>query len=162
MFRIAAIAIALMLSIGTARAGDASLIAERGGFLLGHGYRCHVSEVQLLPAAQLIHSLIEAAATDSDARDVAEESFAERFLTAAFAEKLGEPAAACGSVRSELTRLVAYNAAPPAATKDVVATTSAHAPAVASNKPEARQKKATNTRPALAQERRLPGKLASR
>jgi hypothetical protein len=141
MSRIAAISAALMLSIGSAQAGEASLIAERGGFLVGHGYRCHVGEARLQPAAQLIHTLIAAASDDADAQDAAEQSFAERFLAAVYAAELGGPAASCGSVRAELTRLGRYNS--PASAKGQTAMVESRSPAATSAKPEARQQKKT-------------------
>ena len=141
MSRIAAISAALMLSIGSAQAGDASLIAERGGFLVGHGYRCHVGDARLQPAAQLIHTLIAAASDDADAQDAAEQNFAERFLAAVFAAERGGPAASCGNVRAELARLARYNS--PAPAKGETAMTGSRSTTAALDKPEARQQKKT-------------------
>ena len=66
---LAGCAIALTLAAaGTACAGEAAQIAARGGFLVGHAYRCGVSAEQLRPSTQLMGELIAALAFDGENR----------------------------------------------------------------------------------------------
>ena len=60
MWRIVSVAAALVLAAASAQAGEASAVAERGGFLLGHAYRCGVEDQRLEAPARLVHDLIAA------------------------------------------------------------------------------------------------------
>src|SRR5690242_11720756 len=57
---VACAAAVTLAAVSTACAGEASQIAARGGFLLGHAYRCGVSAEQLRPSTRLVDELIAA------------------------------------------------------------------------------------------------------
>jgi predicted RecA/RadA family phage recombinase len=88
----------LSLAATGAQAGDASDLASRGGFLLGHAYRCGTQAEQLQPSAQLIHDLASALAGDESEKAEADKAFAERFVVSAVADKPGGLVPACASV----------------------------------------------------------------
>ena len=89
MWRSAFIAVAFGLAASNAQAGDASDVAERGAFLLGHAYRCGVQTEQLQPAARLIHDLAAALAADEDDKTAADKVFAERFVVSVWGLREG-------------------------------------------------------------------------
>ena len=86
-------------------AGEAPHIAERGGFLLGHGYRCGAPVEQLEGPAKLIHDLIDAAATTPDEKASADQAFAEQLLISLITPGAGDLLPSCPRVRRELARL---------------------------------------------------------
>ena len=105
MSRPALIAAALLLAAGTAQAGEASDVAERGAFLIGHAYRCGVPAEQLQSTAQLVHDLSGALAADDDEKTAADKVFAERFVVSAVADSTGQPLPSCAAVKRELAEL---------------------------------------------------------
>jgi hypothetical protein len=105
MWRAALIGAALGLAATGAQAGQASDIAERGAFLLGHAYRCGVKAEQLQPTAQLIHELSAAFASDDDDKNSADKLFAERFVVSAVADSTGQLLPSCAAVKRELAQL---------------------------------------------------------
>ena len=109
MWRSAFIAVAFGLAASNAQAGDASDVAERGAFLLGHAYRCGVQTEQLQPAARLIHDLAAALAADEDDKTAADKVFAERFVVSAVADSLGQLLPSCATVKRELAQLEQHN-----------------------------------------------------
>lgn len=109
MWRSALIGAALSLVAAGAQAGDASDVAERGGFLLGHAYRCGVEAEQLQPSAQLIHDLAAALASDEDEKSGADKVFAERFVVSAVADTAGQPVPSCATVKRELAEFERHN-----------------------------------------------------
>ena len=86
-------------------AGEARHIAERGGFLVGHGYRCGAPVEQLESPAKLIHELIDSAATTPDEKSSADQAFAERLLMSLITPGAGDLLPSCPRVRRELARL---------------------------------------------------------
>jgi hypothetical protein len=109
MWRAALIGAALALAGTGAQAGQASDVAERGGFLLGHAYRCGVKAEQLQPTAQLIHELATALAGDDDEKSGADKVFAERFVVSAVADAVGQLLPSCAAVKRELAQLEQHN-----------------------------------------------------
>jgi hypothetical protein len=109
VWRFALIGIALGLGASGAQAGEASDLASRGAFLLGHAYRCGVKAEQLQASAQLIHDLSAALAGDEQEKADADKSFTERFVVSAAADTLGALLPSCGSIRRELAQLEHHN-----------------------------------------------------
>jgi hypothetical protein len=97
-----AAAAALLFSATAAHASEATLLADRAGFLVGHAQRCGVADARLERSAAFVEKLIAAYASDQDDRDAAETRFAKRLLASAFAELLGDPVPSCAAVRSQL------------------------------------------------------------
>jgi len=104
-FRFACCAFAVLLAAGAAHAGEASRVAERGGFLVGHAYRCAIPAEHLDPAAQLIGQLVAALSIDSDEREAADEKFLDEVLVSALAKEIGDPLPSCSAIRRELALL---------------------------------------------------------
>jgi hypothetical protein len=88
-----------------ARASDATTIADRAGFLLGHAHRCGVSDARLERSAALIDQLLAAYSVDADDLRSAQSEFAEHIVSGAMAKLLGDPLPACAVVRAQLSRL---------------------------------------------------------
>lgn len=109
MWRAALIGVALSLTAAGARAGEASDVASRGGFLLGHAYRCGIKAEQLQASAQLIHDLSAALAGDDEDKADADKTFAERFVVSAVANSLGALLPSCASIKRELAQLEHHN-----------------------------------------------------
>ena len=86
-------------------AGEARHIAERGGFLLGHGSRCGASVEQLKGPSALIHELIDAAAANPDEKSSAGQAFAEQLLVNLITPGAGDLLPSCRRVRREITCL---------------------------------------------------------
>jgi hypothetical protein len=86
-------------------AGEAWHIAERGGFLLGHGYRCGAPVERLEAPAKLIHDLIDAAAITPDEKASADQAFAEQLLVSLITPGAGDLLPSCPRVRRELARM---------------------------------------------------------
>jgi len=100
---------ALCLAATAAQAGEAADVADRGAFLLGHAYRCGVQAEKLQAAAQLIHDLAAALASDDDDKSKADKVFAERFVVSAVSDSLGQPLPSCAAIKRELTQLDHHN-----------------------------------------------------
>jgi hypothetical protein len=97
-------ALVLCLAPG-AWASDATLVADRAGFLLGHAHRCGVDVARLERSGARLVELIGAFAADADDREAAEARFNARVLASALAKQLGDPLADCATVRAQLARL---------------------------------------------------------
>lgn len=95
----------MLLAAGSARASDATMLAGRAGFLVGHALRCGVAERHLQRPATLISRLIDAYALDHDDRSAAQSAFAEQVATSVSAKILGDPLPSCATVRAQLERL---------------------------------------------------------
>jgi hypothetical protein len=104
-FRIALCAPTLLLTAGMAHAGEASRVAERGGFLLGHAYRCEVTVERLDRSAHLVRQLVAALSIDSGETEVAEEKFLDEVLASALAKELGDLLPSCTAIRREFALL---------------------------------------------------------
>jgi hypothetical protein len=103
---LAGCAIALTLAAaGTACAGEAAQIAARGGFLVGHAYRCGVSTEQLRPSTQLMGELIAALAVDGEEQAAADQVFIENLLTTLRSASPDDRVASCALIRRELAQL---------------------------------------------------------
>ena len=100
-----AAAAALMLSAVVARASEATLLADRAGFLLGHAHRCGIEDVRLQRSEAVIGGAIAAFALDDEDTQTAKTRFAERVLASALAQLLDDPVPYCGGVGAELSRL---------------------------------------------------------
>lgn len=109
VWRSALIGAALSLVAAGAQAGEANDIASRGGFLLGHAYRCGVAVDKLQPTAELIHRLSSALAADDDDKSEADKTFAERFVVSAVADAAGDLLPPCAAVKRELAQLEHHN-----------------------------------------------------
>jgi hypothetical protein len=102
------VAALIFLVVSTACASEASEIAARGGFLVGHAYRCGVSAEQLRPSTQLVGELI--AAVDGEDEDAANQAFVENLLTSLRAESADDRVASCAAIRRELAQLEPHHA----------------------------------------------------
>jgi hypothetical protein len=100
----AAVAVAMLIGAAAARASDATTLADRAGFLVGHALRCGVAEARLKRSATLIGDLIGAYALDGDDRNAAQSAFMQRVVASASAKTLGEPLPSCTTVRTQLAR----------------------------------------------------------
>ena len=99
--RLAGCAAALLLAASPTLAGEASQLAERGGFLLGHAYRCGVASDRLQPAARMVQQLIAALSLDSDEETAADQKFIDEVLASGLAEAPGVPLPSCGAIRRD-------------------------------------------------------------
>ena len=104
-FRFGWCATAVLLAVGAAHAGEASRVAERGGFLVGHAYRCGVAAERLDPTAQLIGQLAASLSIDGDDREAADGEFFGEVLVTALAEEIGGPLPSCNAIRREFALL---------------------------------------------------------
>lgn len=95
---------ALMFGTVAAQASEATLLADRAGFLLGHAHRCGIADTRLRRSEGVIGDAIAAFALDDEDKETAKTRFAERLLASALAELLGDPLPSCGTVGAELTR----------------------------------------------------------
>ena len=102
--RLAGYTATLTLAATAAWAGEASQLAARGGFLLGHAYRCGVAAERLEPSARLVGDLIAALSSDEEERATADQNFADGLLANALAKALGGPVPSCGLIRRDLVR----------------------------------------------------------
>lgn len=100
----------LATTTGPAAAGEAALLADRAGFLVGHGYRCGVAEARLQQSTTAFAQLIAAYASDDDDRTTAQQRFGERLLAAALAELLRDPLPSCAVVREKLAEFDRHRA----------------------------------------------------
>lgn len=103
---------ALMFGTVAAQASEATLLADRAGFLLGHAHRCGIEDARLRRSEGVIGETIAAFALDDEDKQTAITRFAERLLASALAELLGDPLPSCRTVGAELTRLERHR--PPA------------------------------------------------
>jgi len=96
---------ALMFGTVAAQASEATLLADRAGFLLGHARRCGIEDARLRRSEGVIDEAIAAFALDDEDKETAKSGFAERVLASALAKLLGDPVPSCRAVGAELTRL---------------------------------------------------------
>ena len=61
----AALALLFLLGTNAAEAADPTLLAEKGGFLLGNAYRCGITAERVKQESQVVHSFIMANAYSS-------------------------------------------------------------------------------------------------
>jgi hypothetical protein len=66
-----------------AQASESTMLAENGGYLLGHAHRCGVANERLVRAGRIIGDLIIAAATDSEEENRAKLLFGAVFAASA-------------------------------------------------------------------------------
>ncbi len=103
-----------MLGSTAAPASDATTLASRAGFLVGHAHRCGVAEHRLRRSAVLIKEVIAAFSLDDEDRKAGQTRFDEHVLASALADLLGDPMPSCDAVRSQLALLEQHRrAAPP-------------------------------------------------
>jgi hypothetical protein len=155
---------ALMLGAVAARASDATILAGRAGFLVGHAHRCGVAQDRLERSAALVKEIISAFSLDDEDRKDAQERFDERVLAGALADLLDDIVPSCGAVRSQLALLENHRRAVPPhpgtqrEAKMSPANRSASAPAQAGSSPRAQPAKsakpASTRREDLTPERR--------
>ena len=94
----------LMLGSITAQASEATQIADRAGFLVGHAHRCGIADGRLERSQGRIDALIAAFSVDEDDKDAAQAQFTRRVLASALAELIDDPLPSCGLVRAQLAR----------------------------------------------------------
>jgi hypothetical protein len=99
-----------LAAASTACAGEASQIAARGGFLVGHAYRCGVSANQLRPSTQLVRELIAALSVDGEEEAAADQVFVENLLTSLRTAAPDDRIASCALTRRELAQLEEHQA----------------------------------------------------
>ena len=95
---------ALILAATAAQASEATTVADRAGFLVGHAQRCGVAEARLERSTKRISAVIAAFADDDQDREAAETRFGDSMIAAAFAKLLGDPLPSCATVRSTLAQ----------------------------------------------------------
>lgn len=95
---------ALMLAATAAQASEATTVADRAGFLIGHAQRCGVAEDRLVRSAGRVDTIIAAFSLDDGDREAAQARFAESIAAAALAQLLGDKLPSCGIVRSTLVQ----------------------------------------------------------
>jgi len=100
-----ATAILFSLGIGTADATDAVRLAERGGFLLGHAYRCGVATNRVVAVGRTIRELIGATAAAEHETDEADTRFAEYLSATASADQDDRATPVCRKVIAEFKKL---------------------------------------------------------
>jgi hypothetical protein len=106
----ACVATLIWVMVSTACAGEAAEIADRGGFLVGHAYRCGVSAEQLRPSTQLVQELVAAFALDGEEQAAADQVFVESLLASLRAESADDRVASCASIRRALAQLEQHHA----------------------------------------------------
>jgi hypothetical protein len=100
--KLACCAVALLLTTNAASASEASHVAERGGFLLGHAYRCGIASERRQPAARMMEQLIAALSLDGDEKIAADQKFIDQVLAGALPEASGDPLPSCAAIRRDL------------------------------------------------------------
>ena len=98
-------ALILLLGTGVAEAGNPTLLAEGGGFLLGNAHRCGVAVERVERAGNAIHDFIVAAARDSSEAAAADSRFAEIFLASALPSQDPDAFPSCTVVIEQFDRL---------------------------------------------------------
>jgi hypothetical protein len=98
-------ALILLLGTGVAEAGNPTLLAEGGGFLLGNAHRCGVAVERVERAGNAIHDFIVAAARDSSEAAAADSRFAEIFLASALPNQDPDAFPSCTVVIERFDRL---------------------------------------------------------
>ena len=107
---------ALLFCAAAAQASDATSLADKAGFLVGHAYRCGVDQARLERSATLVGRLISALSEDDGDKEAAREEFTERLLAGAFADKFADQTPSCAAVRAAVAEFVRHDlAASPAA-----------------------------------------------
>jgi hypothetical protein len=100
-----------LVAVSTAGAGEASDVAARGGFLVGHAYGCGVMAEELRPSTQLVGELIAALAVDGEDEAAANQVFVETLLVSLRAESADDDRiASCAVIRRELAQLEQHHA----------------------------------------------------
>ena len=101
------IATLALLALGgaAAQASEATLLAERAGFLVGNAHRCGVEQARVTRATALSNTLIAAFAIDDVDEATARTRFGDHVLASALATLLGDAVPACSLVRSQLATL---------------------------------------------------------
>ncbi|MGE5271438.1 MAG: hypothetical protein ACM3JG_17390 [Thiohalocapsa sp.] len=140
----------LAAATAPAAAGEAALLADRAGFLVGHAYRCGVAEARLQRSTAALSQLIAAYASDDDDGAAAQQRFGERLLAAALAEPLGDPLPACAVVRQKLAEFDRHRARVAAAGRqsEEQMVSSNRAPDAVTRRAEGLAKKPVAARPA--------------
>jgi len=95
---------ALLLGTMAAYASDATALADRAGFLIGHAHRCGVADMRLEQQKPALDALIAAYASDDDDREAARAQFEERVLASTLAGVLGDALPSCAVVRAQLAQ----------------------------------------------------------
>jgi hypothetical protein len=98
------VAAALIGVASVAFAGEASQVAARGGFLMGHAVRCGVSAERLEPSAKLMGDLIVALSIDADESTAATDQLVDEIFTYALPSASDGPATSCMLVERDLER----------------------------------------------------------
>jgi len=108
----------LLIGGAAAQASEATQLADRAGFFVGHAHRCGIGLHRLERTKAVIDRLISAYALDGGDEDAAQEQFAERALASALAKELGEPLPSCSAVRTRLAQFERHRPASPEKAKD--------------------------------------------
>jgi hypothetical protein len=85
-------------------AGEASQVAARGGFLMGHAVRCGVAAERLEPSAKRMSDLIVALSVDAEESTAATDQLVDEILANAFAAASDGPAPSCVLIERDLER----------------------------------------------------------
>jgi hypothetical protein len=100
----AAVASLLLFGAAAARASDATDLAKRAGFLIGHAYRCGAPAPQIKASAAMMDGLIAAYSLNNDDKTAARSEFVEDAASSALAQQVDGPLPECTVVRAQLSR----------------------------------------------------------
>jgi hypothetical protein len=85
-------------------ASEATVIADRAGFLLGHAHRCGINDNRLQRSESRLRELIAAFSSDDEDQKTAQSQFAARAIASALAQFRGDPTPSCMAVRTQLAQ----------------------------------------------------------
>jgi hypothetical protein len=101
----AAAASLLLFAAAAAHATDATELAKRAGFLIGHAYRCGAPATQIKASAAMMDGLIAAYSLNNDDKTAARTVFVEDAAVSALAKQQPDgPLPECAVVRAQLSR----------------------------------------------------------
>ena len=74
---------------------EATVIADRAGFLLGHAHRCGVNDKRLQRSEARLRELIAAFSSDDEDQKTGQSQFVARAIASALAQFRGDPTPSC-------------------------------------------------------------------
>jgi hypothetical protein len=83
---------------------EATVIADRAGFFLGHAHRCGINDNRLQRSELRLRELIAAFSSDDEDQKTAQSQFAARAVASALAQSRGDPTPSCIAVRTQLAQ----------------------------------------------------------
>lgn len=92
----------LLLGASPVQASEATNLAQRAGFLLGHAVRCGIPAARIEASAAVMDGLITAYSASDDDELAARSDFIKLAVASARGAQLGDPLPSCGVVRAQL------------------------------------------------------------